>query len=130
MDQRDADPRFYYELSEGDEDVFSDVLLSHDAEYDEEEFLELVLASRARVIDTFEEDTLGEAIARDLERRHGFSVIDDRRLRVAVAVSSEEGETKVIAVDERAAAQPEDPEEAFRSLVLDVDKEDRRWGDR
>lgn len=131
MDQRDADPRYYYELNEGDEDVYSDILLAHDDEYDEEEFLGLVLESRARVLDTFEEETLSEAIARDLASRHGFTVIDDSRLRVAVAVSSEEGETRVVSIDERSAAAREvDPDEEFRSLVLDVDKEDRRWGDR
>lgn len=131
MDQRDADPRYYYELNEGDEDVYSDILLAHDDEYDEEEFLGLVLRSRARILDTFEEETLSEAIARDLASRHGFTVIDDSRLRVAVAVSSEEGETRVVSIDERSAAAREvDPDEEFRSLVLDVDKEDRRWGDR
>lgn len=131
MDQRDADPRYYYELNEGDEDVYSDILLAHDDEYDEEEFLGLVLRSRARILDTFEEETLSEAIARDLAGRHGFTVIDDSRLRVAVAVSSEEGETRVVSIDERSAAAREvDPDEEFRSLVLDVDKEDRRWGDR
>lgn len=131
MDQRDADPRYYYELNEGDEDVYSDILLAHDDEYDEEEFLGLVLRSRARILDTFEEETLSEAIARDLAGRHGFTVIDDSRLRVAVAVSSEEGETRVVRIDERSAAAREvDPDEEFRSLVLDVDKEDRRWGDR
>jgi hypothetical protein len=131
MDQRDADTRYYYELNEGDEDVYSDILLSHDNEYDEDEFLGLVLEARGRVLDTFEEESLGEAIARDLAARHGFTVIDDRLLRVAVSVSSEEGETRVVGVDERGAANGDlDPEEEFRSMVLDVDKEDRRWGDR
>jgi hypothetical protein len=131
MSIRDDEALWFYELHEGDEDVYTDVLLVHDAEYDEGEFLELVLEARARVIDTFEDDTLSEAIARDLVARHGFLVVDDRRLRVAVTVSNEEGETRVATVDERAGAGVErDPEEEFRSLVLDVDKEDRRWGDR
>ncbi|MFO1539586.1 MAG: hypothetical protein ACKOTZ_03930 [Chloroflexota bacterium] len=132
MDEHDTDPRHYYELNEGDGEVFSDLLLAHDTEYDEEEFLELVLAARRRVIDTFEEDTLSEAIARDLARTAGFTVIDDRRLRVAVTVSAEEGETRVVGIDERSGALADDgdPDEEFRSLVLDVDKEDRRWGDR
>lgn len=131
MDQQDTDPRYYYELNEGDEEVFSDILLAHDAEYDEEEFLELVLAARRRVLDTFEDDTLSEAIAHDLARTQGFTVIDDRRLRVAVTVSAAEGETRVVGIDERSTVNPDaDPDEEFRSLVLDVDKEDRRWGDR
>jgi hypothetical protein len=130
MHPRDGEPRYFYELHEGDEDVFTDLLLVHDIEYDEAEFLELVLEARSRVLDTFDHDTLTEAIARDLEARHGFLVVDDSQLRVAVSVSAEEGETRVVAVDERAAATAVDPEEEFRSLVLDVDKEDRRWGDR
>jgi hypothetical protein len=129
MNPRDVEPRYFYELHEGDEDVFTDLLLVHDAEYDETEFLELVLDARSRVIDKFEHDTLTEAIARELEARHGFQVVDDSQLRVAVNVSAEEGETRVVAVEERVAV-PIDPEEEFRSLVLDVDKEDRRWGDR
>ena len=54
---------YFYELHEGDDEVFSDVLLAHDSEYDENEFLELVLEARAAVLDKYEEDTLSEAIA-------------------------------------------------------------------
>ncbi len=64
-------------------------------EFDEAEFLELVLESRARVLDTFREDALIEAVAADLAERAGFIVIDDSQLRVAVNVSSEEDGTFV-----------------------------------
>lgn len=121
---------YFYELDEADDDLFTDVLLAHEREYDEEEMLELVLAARARVLETFEEDSLAEAIARDLERRHGFTVVDDRQIRVAIHVSAEEGETRVVGTEERSAEPAGDPDELFRTLVLDVDKEDRRWGDR
>ena len=51
---RDGDaPVFFYELHESDADIFADLLLAHETEYDEAEFLELVLESRARVIESF-----------------------------------------------------------------------------
>jgi hypothetical protein len=54
---------YFYELHEGDEDVFSDVVLAHEVEFDESEFLDLVLEARGEVLDRFEEDSLVEAIA-------------------------------------------------------------------
>jgi hypothetical protein len=130
MSLRDNLPLYLYELHEGDEDVFTDVLLAHEMEYDDQEFLELVQESRKRVLDTFEEDSLTEAIARDLEARAGFVVLDDRVLRVAVEVSAEEGETKVVNVNEGPGLMEDADEERYRSLVFDVEKEDRRWGER
>jgi hypothetical protein len=130
MSLRDNLPLYLYEMHEGDEDVFTDVLLAHEMEYDDSEFLELVLESRTRVKDSFEEDSLTEAIARDLETRHGFVVLDDRVLRVSVVVSSEEDETKVVSVEDQRGVLEDQSEERFRSLVLDVEKEDRRWGER
>lgn len=130
MTLRDNLPLYFYELHEGDEDVFTDVLLAHDLEYDDQEFLELVLEARSRVIERFEEDTLTEAIARDLEARSGFAVVDERMLRVSVVVSGEEGETAVVDVEVGRTVLEDDPEERYRSMVLDVEKEDRRWGER
>jgi hypothetical protein len=116
---------YFYELHEGDDDVFSDALVAHDVEYDENEFLELVQDARRQVIDTFDEDTLVEAIANELQRRHGFLHIDDDRLRVAVNVSTNEAGTYVTQVDERREREPE-PEEDYRSLLVEVDPEDAR----
>ncbi len=130
MSLRDNLPLHFYELHEGDEDVFTDLLLAHETEYDDQELLELVLESRARVLDSHEEDTLTEAIARDLEARHGFAVLDDRVLRAAIQVSTEEGETRSVSVTEEPSILEDDPEERYRSLVFDVEKEDRRWGER
>ena len=130
MSLRDNLPLYLYELHEGDEDVFTDLLLAHEMEYDDQEFLELVLESRKRVADQFEEDSLTEAIGRDLEARHGFVVLDDRMLRVSVVVSAEEGETQVVNVNEGPSVLEDEADERFRSLVFDVEKEDRRWGER
>ena len=71
---------YFYELHEGDEDVFSDVLLVRDDEMDPDEFFELVQSVRRQVQDTYDDDTLIEAIAAELEREHGFVFISDDRL--------------------------------------------------
>jgi hypothetical protein len=81
---------FFYELHEGDDEVYSDVLLARDDEMDPDEFFELVQSVRRRVQDNYEDDTLIEAIAAELEREHGFMFVSDERLTAAVNVSVEE----------------------------------------
>ena len=115
---------YFYELSESDDEIFTNVLLAHDSEYDEGEFLELVLEAREAVLKTFEDDSLIEAVARELERRHGFVHID-ATLRAAVRVSGEEGETQIAAVEERVTV-PEDDDE-FRTMLIEVEPEDRPY---
>jgi hypothetical protein len=128
MSVRDGDQIYFYELHEGDDELYTDVLLVHDAEYDEAEFLELVVEARERVLEHFEQDTLVEAVAADLARNHGFLVVDDRQLRVAVNVSAQEGETRLAEVEAAGGAGDEDQGESeFRSLLVDLDKEDARW---
>ena len=87
------------------------------------EFLEIVLEAREAWSPRFEEDSLIEAIAAELERRHGFVHID-ASLRAAVRVSAEEDETAAIPVDERAAAVPTE-EDDFRTMLVEVEPEDR-----
>ena len=125
---RDGDaPLFFYELHESDTDLFADVLLAHETEFDEAEFLELVLEARARVLDSFTEDSLVEAVAADLASRAGFLVIDDSQLRVAVNVSAEEDGTFVsdLQVTSKASSSAAD----YRTLLVDVEPEDSLWGD-
>ena len=107
--------------------LFADLLLAHETEYDEAEFLELVLDSRARVIDRFREDSLIEAIAADLSERAGFLVIDDSQLRVAVNVSSAEDGTFVSDID--ATARVGAARQDFRTLLVDVEPDDAVWAD-
>jgi hypothetical protein len=118
---------YFYELHEGEDEVFSDLLLAHHSEYDEREFLEMVLEARERVIERYGTDTLIEAVARDLAAHHGFLVIDDSRLTVSVHVSAEEGGTVVTDIVAGPARGDEEPD--YRSLLVDLDKEERRWGD-
>ena len=116
----------FYELSESDDEIFANLLLAHDSEYDEQEFLEMVLEAREAVLKSFEEESLIDAIAAELERRHGFRHIE-ANLRAAVRVSAEEGETAVTPVDER----PTVPAEAddFRTMLIEVEPEDRPYRD-
>ena len=118
---------YYYELHESDDELFSEALLAHDSEYDEQEFLELVLEARGAVLDSFEEDSLIEAVANELARQHGFVHIDDRQLRAAVRVSANEGETELTAISELGATETEDAEDEFRSLLVDVEPDDAAW---
>lgn len=83
---------YFYELHEGDDDLFSDVLLARDTEMAPDVFFETVQAIRRRIKDTFEDDTLIEAIAAELERDHDFIFISDDRLTAAVNVSMTEEE--------------------------------------
>ena len=126
MSLRDGEQVWFYELHEGDDELYSDVLLYHDTEYDERELLELVLEARTAILDTYTEDTLGEAIAHELARRHGFLVVDDTQLRVAISVSAQEGETAVANVD--LGPVDRDDDDDHRSLLIDIEPEERLWG--
>jgi hypothetical protein len=112
---------YYYELHEGDDDLFHDILLARDEEIDPEEFFELVQTARRRVQDTFEDDTLIEAVAAELEREHGFIAITDDRLMAAVHVSTEEEENYLTELVE----EEEEDDDAggdspdFRGILLD-----------
>lgn len=115
---------YFYELHETDDDLFTDLLVAHDGEFDEQEFLELVIDARAKVLERFEEDTLIEAVAAELARSQGFLVIDDSQIRAAVNVSLEEGLTALAAVDEGRGAPADDEAEDFRSMLIEADPED------
>ena len=90
----------FYELHEGDDEFYSDVLLAREEEISPDDFFDLVQAIRHRVADDFEEDTLIEAIAAELERSHGFLYVSDDRLVAAVNVSADEDENFLIATSE------------------------------
>jgi len=91
---------YFYELHEGDDDLYSDVLLACADDVPAEDFFDLVQAIRRRVATGFAEDTLIEAIAAELERNHGFIYISDERLTAAVNVSPDDDENFLIATGE------------------------------
>ena len=108
----------FYELHESDGEVFSDVLLAHEEEYEAEEFFELVQSIRRRVQDTFEDDTLIEAIAVELERVHGFTFVSDERLTAAVKVSRDEDENVLVPIDGDDESTDEDDARAADFLTI------------
>jgi hypothetical protein len=114
---------YFSELHEGDNDVFNDLLLSHDSEIDPEEFLEMVQLIRRRVQDDFRQDTLIEAIADELEREQGFEVIRDERLTAAVNVSQLESDNFLAEIDDDDA--PGDEGE-FRTLYATLRPDERQ----
>src|SRR5262245_9460495 len=90
---------FFYELHEGDDEVYSDVILYSDSEWEPDEFFDLVQSIRRRIQDNYTQDTLIEAIATVLEREHGFLFISDDRLAAAVNVSTQEDENFLAELD-------------------------------
>ena len=119
---------YFYELHESDDDLYSDALLTHELEFSAEEFFELVQEARRRVQDSFEEDTLVEAIARELERTQDFTYVSDGMLVAAVNVSRIEDENFVADVggdegDDADDDLDDESDEGFRSLIVDLDRE-------
>jgi hypothetical protein len=101
---------FFYELHEGATDLLTDALLVNEREYTPETFAAMVLAARAAVVDTFEEDTLVEAIASELERSHGFTYGSDEKLTASMSVGIDEADTYLVETSDE-----------FRSVIAEVD---------
>jgi hypothetical protein len=111
---------YFYELHEGDEEIYSDVILASESEMDPDEFFELVQSIRRRVQDSYADDTLIEAIAVELERDHGFVFISDERMTAAVNVSVEEADNflaEVGPLDDSAEARDVD----YRAVIAEFD---------
>jgi hypothetical protein len=108
---------YFYELHEGDKDIFSDVLLVRDDEMDPDEFFELVQTIRRRIQENYEDDTLIEAIAVELEREHGFVFVSDEKLSAAVNVSTAESENFLADLDPEDEARDVD----YRAVVAEFD---------
>ena len=90
---------FFYELHEGDDEVYSDVLVVSESEWEPQEFFDLVQRIRHDIRDQYEQATLIEAIAVDLERDHGFVYVGDDRLVAAVNVSTQEDDNFIADLD-------------------------------
>ena len=102
---------FFYELHEGATDLMTDALLVSERDHTPAEFERMVQAARAAVIDTFEEDTLVEAIARELERSHGLTYIGDEKLRASMSVGVEDEDTYLV-----------EQSGEFRSIVVEMER--------
>ncbi len=102
---------FFYELHEGPTDLMTDALLVSERDHTPAQFAGVVEVARKAVIDTFEEDTLVEAIARELERSHGFTYIGDEKLRASMSVGMEDEDNYVV-----------EQSDEFRSIVAELEK--------
>jgi hypothetical protein len=109
---------FFYELREGDDDIFADLLLVREEEMDADEFFELVQSIRRSLQDNFDQDTLIEAIADELERDHGFIPITDDRLSASVNVSKVDDDNYLAEID-----TDEDDLPDYRGIFVDLPRE-------
>ncbi len=82
---------YYYELHEGPTDLMTDALLVSERDHTPAQFAEMVQAARRAIVDTYEDDTIVEAVARELERSHGFTYISDEKLRASMSVGADGG---------------------------------------
>ncbi len=87
---------YFYEIHEGDEDVGTAVLLAHEQRFDPLDFFALVKKARALLTDSYEEDSLSEAIANELQRAHGFMHVTDELLVASVNVDEREEGTFLV----------------------------------
>jgi hypothetical protein len=124
---------FFYELHEGDNEVYSDVLVVSESEWEPEEFFQLVQSIRRRIQDHYIQDTLVEAIAIELERDHGFIYVSDDQLAASVNVSTEDADNFLAKLEvELAEAEDDDEDEDedededgegadYRAILADFD---------
>jgi len=109
---------FFYELREGDDNIFADVLLVREEEMDADSFFELVQSIRRRIQDNFEQETLIEAIAEELERDYEFIPISDDRLSASVNVSKQDDENSLADLDAEDDDDPDSPD--YRGIFVDM----------
>jgi len=102
---------YFYELHEGATDLMTDALLVSERDHTPAQFEAMVQTARAAVLDTYEEDSLAEAIARELERSHEFTYIGDERLRASMSVGMEDEDNYLV-----------EQSEEFRSIVAELER--------
>lgn len=122
---------YFYELHEGDDDLFSDLILARETEMDADVFFDIVQTIRRRIQDSFTHDTLIEAIAEELEQDYEFIAITDDRLQAAVSVSKKEDDNflaELGPLDDDDEDRDDSPDEAdgatdgdLRSLYVDLE---------
>ncbi len=105
-------PLYFYELHEGATDLMTDAILVSERDLTPDQFAEMVQAARRAVIETYEEDTLVEAVARELERSHGFTYVGDEKLRASMSVGAEEEDTFLV-----------EQSGEFRSMVVELERQ-------
>jgi hypothetical protein len=120
---------FFYELHEGDNEVYSDAIVVSESEWEPQEFFELVQRIRHDIQDNYEQDTLIEAIAAVLERDYGFVFVSDDSLIAAVNVSRQEDDNFLADLETDEDDEDDDEEVEggdqltgdFRTILADFD---------
>ena len=120
---------FFYELHEGDDEVYSDLIVVSESEWEPQEFFELVQRVRHDVQDTYEQDTLIEAIAVVLERDYGFIYVSDDHLTAAINVSTQEDDNFLARLETDEEDEDDDGEDEedegfagdYRTILADFD---------
>jgi hypothetical protein len=116
---------FFYELHEGDDEVYSDVLVASESEWEPQEFYELVQRVRHDVQDAYETPTLIEAIAAVLERDYEFIFVSDDRLTAAVNVSRQEADNFLADLGDEEEDENDEERENFagdfRTILAEFD---------
>jgi hypothetical protein len=102
---------FFYELHEGASDLMTDAILVSERDHPPERFAQIVDTARRAVLDSYEEDTLVEAVARELERSHGFTYVGDEKLRASMSVGTADDDTYLI-----------DQSDEYRSIVVEMER--------
>ncbi|HVM24997.1 MAG TPA: hypothetical protein VM253_06330 [Candidatus Limnocylindrales bacterium] len=102
---------YFYELHEGATDLMTDALLVSERDHTPAQFAQIVETARKAILETYEEETLVEAIARELERSHGFTYIGDEKLRASMSVGIEEDDTYLV-----------EQSDEFRSIVVEMER--------
>ncbi|MEO8509893.1 MAG: hypothetical protein ABI534_01480 [Chloroflexota bacterium] len=102
---------FFFELHEGATDLMTDALLVSERDHTPAQFEAMVQTARRAILDTFEEDSLAEAIARELERSHGFTFISDEKLHASMNVGMEEADNYLV-----------EKSDEFRSIVTELER--------
>lgn len=102
---------YFFELHEGATDLMTDAVLVSERDHTPGQFEAMVKQARAAILDTFEEDTLVEAIARELERSHGFTYVDDDKLRASMSVGMEDEDNYLV-----------EQSGEFRSIVAELER--------
>lgn len=92
---------YFYEIHEGHDEMGTAVLLAHDQAFSPSDFFALVKKARALLVEAFEEDTLSEAIANELERSSGFIHVTDDKLLASVNVGETEVDTFLVSADDQ-----------------------------
>jgi len=102
---------YFYELHEGATDLMTDALLVSERDHTPAQFAQIVETARKAILETYEAETLVEAIARELERSHGFTYIGDEKLRASMSVGIEEDDTYLV-----------EQSDEFRSIVVEMER--------